>query len=34
PVAVLLTLAIQWSAFIRVRTRRPADWKGRFYPTS
>jgi hypothetical protein len=32
PLAVLVTLAIQWSALLRVRTRRPAGWKGRFYP--
>lgn len=34
PLAVLVTLAIQWSALVRVRTRRSADWKGRFYPAS
>jgi hypothetical protein len=34
PFAVLVTLAIQWSALIRVRRRRPSDWKGRFYAAS
>lgn len=32
PFAVLVTLAIQWSALLRVRNRGSADWKGRFYP--
>lgn len=32
PIAVVVTLAIQWSALVRVRTKRPADWKGRIYP--
>lgn len=31
PLTVLVTLAIQWSALLRVRTRRPAGWKGRLY---
>ena len=31
PVGVLLLLAIQWSAFLRNLTGRPAQWRGRTY---
>lgn len=32
PAAVLVTLAIQWTALLRVARHGPAGWKGRLYP--
>ena len=32
PAGIMIFLAIQWHAFIRSATRRPAGWKGREYP--
>jgi Glycosyl transferase family 2 len=33
PAGIMILLAIQWHAFIRSATRRPARWKGREYQT-
>ena len=32
PVGVLIMLAIQWSALLRARHGKPAEWRGRAYP--
>lgn len=32
PLTVLTGLLIQWSAFLRIRVKRQAGWKGRLYP--
>jgi hypothetical protein len=32
PFAVVTAVLIQWSAFLRIRTKRQAGWKGRLYP--
>ncbi|MBP2301208.1 cellulose synthase/poly-beta-1,6-N-acetylglucosamine synthase-like glycosyltransferase [Azospirillum picis] len=32
PLGILLLLAIQWSALLRARRGRPAQWRGRAYP--
>jgi hypothetical protein len=34
PFAVLVGLAIQWTALVRVLIGRPAGWKGRAYSAS
>lgn len=34
PVGVLILLAIQWSALLRARQGRPAEWRGRAYPST
>src|SRR3712207_4892948 len=32
PLTVLVGLMIQWSALLRIRTGRQANWRGRLYP--
>ncbi|GLR80692.1 glycosyltransferase (plasmid) [Azospirillum oryzae] len=32
PVGILIMLAIQWSALLRARHGKPAEWRGRAYP--
>lgn len=34
PVGILILLAIQWSALLRARRGRPAEWRGRAYPST
>lgn len=34
PVGIVVLLAVQWSALLRARRGRPAEWRGRAYPST